>query len=128
MGNEEKRKLLEGQLLKLKKEGLRVFICKNEEYLYGLISDGTHLVYIQMQPFSPVFSLCYKYIPSRCYGSEVSEPKYEKFNGLSEISKEDYGSCVNFGYHYALSHKIRTYKGLSEYMNDKWNADCYIEL
>ncbi len=128
MSNEEKRKLLEGQLLKLKKEGLRVFICKNEEYHYGLISDGTHLVGIQMQPFGPVFSLCYKYVPSKCYGSGVCEPKYENFNGYSEMSKEDYLSCVNFGYHYALSHKIRTYKGLGEYMNHKWNANCYIEL
>lgn len=126
MSNEEKRKLLERQLLKLKKEGLRVFICKNEEYHYGLISDGMHLVGIQMQPFGPVFSLYYKYVPNNKYGSCVSERKYENYNGRSEISMEDYISCKNFGHAFVCSHNLVAYKDLNKYMDKE--ADYYIEL
>lgn len=128
MVEKEKRHLLIRQLKKLKKEGLRVFVSRNEEYCYGLLSDGMSIVSIYMQPYFSVFALAYKYVPTRKYGDGISLSKYENYNGDAEISRQDFQACVCHGKGFALTHGIKTYKDLDMYMRDKWYAGNYIEL
>lgn len=128
MVEKEKRYLLIQQLKKLKEEGLRVFVCKNKEGCYGLLSDGINIVEIYMQPFFSVFALSYEYVPTKNYGDGISQPRYENYYGNAEISRQDFQACVSHGRGFASMHGIRIYKDLNMFMKDKWNAENYIEL
>ena len=121
----EARKLLKEQLGSLKKQGLRVFINKSTDYCYGLISEGKDVAYIE-KTIGPVFSLSYQYVPTKGWGDGVSY--FQRYEGKSNLCREDFDQCVSYGRSFAESRGIPLYKGLNEYMKDPWNQTNYIEL
>lgn len=121
----EARNLLKEQLESLKTQGLRVFICRDRDYCYGLISDGKDIVYTE-KVIGPRFSLSYIYIPTKNFGDGVSY--WQQYEGKMNLSLDDYKSCVEFGRSYAKANGIALYKNLEMYMKDKWRRDNYVEL
>lgn len=60
----QKREKLIAELLKVKDEGLRVFVCNSDYYAYGIMTDGINIVYVQFYDYGTGFYPSFEYIPS----------------------------------------------------------------
>lgn len=127
---EEKRALLTKNLLNMKKEGFRVFINKPDrfrEYNYGIISDGTDIVYVQIPRRSTLFETSFQYVPSKKNGTGIQT--IEEGYGYEKILPEVFEEVVKIGRSYACASGIRCYTGIEEYFSSRPSAkDLYQEL
>lgn len=109
------RKRLMEILENLKEAGYRVFICKDESFDYGMVSDGENIVYIDSAPYGTGFTIGYGYMPGKDFGSSVGYT--EDINlGVLDITKEDIEGCIVFGRNFAVCRGIKRYKSLESYL------------
>ena len=129
-----KRELLKNELLNLKACGYRVFINKNDNendsYLnYGLISDGTNILYVQFAEFSTWFTISFRYYPSRNHGSGCMYCDSENIIEMQNITKTDIKNIIAYGLAYCRRNHVQRYASLDDYFNkDFFAKNHYIEL
>lgn len=120
----QERKRLAETLEKLKADGFRVFISLDEEYNYGLVTDGVHPIGIENAPYFDGFVLTYNHVPKEKFGTGVGY--LDPFAGKTNITKEDIEGCISYGIGYTAKHGIRRYASLDEFM--KRRGSFYKEL
>lgn len=104
--------------------GFRVFISSDEEYNYGLITDGAHMIGIENAPYFNGFVLTYDYVPKEKFGTGVGY--LDPLVGKTNITREDIEGCISYGIGYTAKHGIRRYASLDEFM--KRRESFYKEL
>lgn len=125
---EQDRARLKENLLKCKAESLRVFICKSQDYAYGIITDGTeNIIYVQTNAYDRnLFAPSFEYVPSRKTGSCCSA--VEQGYGYTKLSKNMFNESVLVGKKNAASFHATLYKNIDEFLADPRNKNEYIEL
>lgn len=126
MALEEKKKYLRSQLLNCKEEGLRVFISRSEDYAYGLITDGTSIIYVQIESLSNLFTTTFQYVPSRKNGTGCCT--MEQGCGYKQLTRKVFEEAVHHGKIQASKYHATLYTGIDQYLNDRWNKNNYMEL
>lgn len=111
------RNLLMEDLQELKASGYRAFICKNEDYVYGMVTDGTNIVMINGAVFGTGFSTSYSYVTSKENGTGCSN--MDSDCGKAKITKEDIDSCIRYGRGYAAAHGARLYTSFEDYIRKR---------
>ena len=111
-------------LKRLRADGFRVFISSNEEYNYGLVTDGTHMIGINSAPYFDGFTLTYEYVPTKKFGTGVG--CLDPLVGKTNITREDVEGCISYGIGYTFKHGVRRYASLDEFM--KRRESFYKEL
>lgn len=120
----QERKRLTETLERLRVDGFRVFISSDEEYNYGLITDGAHMIGIENAPYFNGFVLTYDYVPKEKFGTGVGY--LDPLVGKTNITREDIKGCISYGIGYTAKHGIRRYASLDEFM--KRRESFYKEL
>ena len=126
---EERRNFLRDNLLAMKKEGYRVFINHPDEFYsfnYGIVSDGKHIVYVQMSKYENLFETAYEYVPSPSYGGGYMT--LEKGYGYRLLSKEVFDEVVKSGEKYTWERGIKEYSSIWEFMANPLKKAAYVEL
>lgn len=109
----EKKEALEKELLKVKSEGLRVFINKSSDYAYGLMTDGKNIIYIQFTDYFYGFKTTFEYVPKGSTGSGCVT--LDKGDCYKELNKDIFLEAVNIGKKRALYH-AELYKSFEHYL------------
>lgn len=131
----KKREALRERLLEAKALGFAVFLTKAGEFPdipYGLISDGTDVLYVQDMDGGGwdgenLYYVAYEYVPSRQNGSgcAVTEPG----EGYVCFTKEMFDECVNIGRRKAASFGAVRYRNLEQaFRTDSWRREHYEKL
>lgn len=115
----EKKEALEKELLKVKSEGLRVFISKSSDYAYGLITDGKNIIYIQFADYFYGFKTTFEYVPKRSTGSGCAT--LDKGYCYKELNKDIFLEAVYIGKERALYQEL--YRSFEHYL--KIHPDFY---
>lgn len=131
MNKKSKRELLTEELLRVKKEGLRVFINEPDEYNYynyGLMTDGTNIIYVQFGEYgSCLFVTSFEWIPSRENGSGCQTIKGGM--GYEHLSKDVFDDAVKYGKRFAKKCHAECYKSFEQfYSSDKTRSQRYKEM
>lgn len=129
-----KRELLRNEFLKLKECGYRVFINKsnneNDSYLnYGLISDGTNILYVQFAEFSTWFVMSFQYCPSRNHGSGCMYCNSTSAIEMQNITETNIQNVIAYGSAYCRRNHVKRYANIEEYFNkNSFAKNNYVEL
>lgn len=127
MKREEMRQFLKENLLNCKKDGLRVFINKDSSYVYGLITNGTDIIYVETGGlFHNLFITSFEYVPSKKNGSACST--IENGYGYTKLTKAVFEEAVFNGRKQAAQYGAKLYKNIDEFLDDKFNRNHYVEL
>lgn len=120
----EKKEALKKELLKVKSEGLRVFINKSPDYAYGLMTDGMNIIYVQFTDYFYGFDTTFKYVPKGSIGSGCAT--LNKGCYYKELNKEFFLEAVRTGKNRAFVYGAELYKNFEQYYKN--HEHSYIEL
>lgn len=115
----EEKIVLTKELLKAKSEGLRVFISKSPDYAYGLMTDGTNIIYVANNAND--FTTTFEYIPKESIGCGCHTLDHGCY--YKELNKEIFLEAVNIGKKRAFVYGAELYKGFEHYL--KIHPDFY---
>lgn len=122
---EKRKEKLKMELLKAKAEGLRVFITDSNYYAYGIMTDGTNVIYVECPYYGTGFTTCFEYVPSRGCGSGC--PTLKSGYEYKELSKEIFLEAVHDGKVLAWKYGATLYQNFEQYFNT-YRQEHYIEL
>lgn len=106
---------LKDTMVRLRAEGYKTFICKNQDYCYGIVSNGTDVVAVNKASYFAGLSLSYDYKPCKEWGSGCMYT--DSSVGLQYITAKDIEACIAYGKNFAARRsKIVKYKNLDEYL------------
>lgn len=123
----EKKEALKKELLKAKSEGLRVFINNLYGCVYGIMTDGTNIIYVEFADYSYGFKTTFEYVPNiniGCGCATLDEGCYYK-----ELNKEIFLEAVNIGKKRAFVYGAELYRSFEQYLKRFFDFDrFYTEL
>lgn len=127
--NANKRERLTNELLKVKTEGLRVFINTpdvHNYFNYGLITDGKNIIGVNFAEYGSGFTTTFDYVPTKNCGSGCAtlESGYQ----YTELSKEVFEEAVKDGKRFAMKLGAIFYRDIDHFFNDAWHKKAYVEL
>lgn len=125
----EKRRILQKELLKLKEEGLSVFINKNEEFgPFGLITDGYDTLSVNFEGYGGIgFVTAFQWIKSKENGCGCGTNT--KGCVYVSLSKEIFKEAVGIGKNKAVKYHAQTYRNFQEFWkSDPWIEETYMPL
>ena len=120
----EKKEALKKELLKVKSEGLRVFINKSPDYAYGLMTDGINIIYVEVVNYSYGFTTSFEYVPSKATGNGCHT--LDKGCYYKKLNKDIFLEAVRTGKNRAFVYGAELYKNFEQYYKN--HEHFYIEL
>ena len=120
----EKKEALKKELLKVKSEGLRVFINKSPDYAHGLMTDGMNIIYVQFTDYFYGFDTTFEYVPNKATGSGCHTLDHGYY--YKELNKGIFLEAVNAGKKRAFVYGAELYKNFEQYYKN--HEHFYIEL
>lgn len=120
----EKKEALKKELLKVKSEGLRVFISKSPDYAYGLMTDGKNIICVHFAQYFYGFDTTFEYIPNKNTGSGCAT--LDKGCYYKELNKDIFLEAVRTGKNRAFVYGAELYKNFEQYYKN--HEHFYIEL
>lgn len=123
---EERKGHLKEQLLDVKKYGLRVFLNISKDYVYGLMSDGINIIYVQLKDGDNLFTTVFEYVPSKKNGTGCLTCK--EGYGYEKLTRDVFNEVVREGRNLAARYGAKLYENLEEFLRTRYNAETYEEL
>lgn len=110
----EKKEALKKELLKVKSEGLRVFINKSPDYAYGLMTDGISMINVDVENYPYGFTTSLEYVPNKATGSGCHTLDHGCY--YKELNKEIFLEAVNMGKKRAFVYGAELYRSFEHYL------------
>lgn len=128
---QQRREFLTKELLNLKSDTLRVFICNNSDYAYGMVTDNKNIIGIDtvMDLRAIVFTTTFEYTKSKTTGSCCSAMNPETGYCYQHLTKEAFYESVHNGSINARNYKATPYADFEDYVKkNPWEIKNFTEL
>lgn len=130
MQYETLRKFLTTELKSMKSKGFRVFINTEDQFKqhnYGLITDGTNILYVQCYEHEALLEPMLKYNKTKENGCGC--PAIENGFGYQHLTTEAFNEAVDYGKKLAAKYKATLYENFGEYIKkEPHDLELYTEL